>query len=151
MSTLIVSWVEGGGSVQIALAALALLLGFLLAERFIAVETRIRSARNGTGPAAGSLVSVQGHRRLGIIRACIVIAPLLGLLGTVTGMVDTFAGVLAGGYLQEMSKGISKALLTTQYGLAIAVPALVFERLLLRRSNKLTALRSAPGDNKVRS
>jgi len=142
-------WLAGGGGVQIALLALALLLGFLLAERFMAVETGIRITQEGARPAVRSAHSVQGYRRLGIIRACIVTAPLLGLLGTVTGMVETFDSVLTGGYLQEMSKGISKALLTTQYGLAIAVPALVFERLLLRRSRKLAAL--GAGNDEVRS
>ena len=83
---------------------------------------------------------------MGLIRSCIVIAPLLGLLGTVTGMIDTFESILRGGYIAEMSDGIRKALLTTQYGLAIAAPGLIAERVLLNRIEKLARLaRTSPG------
>ena len=142
MTADLIRWFESGGTVQAALAGLGLVLGFLLAERWLAVESGIRHAGEGE-PGVAGMSALPGHRRLGLIRAGIVIAPLLGLLGTVSGMIETFDGVLAGGYLQEMSGGISQALVTTQYGLAIAVPALLFERLLLRRGEKLEALRSS--------
>lgn len=141
------NWFAGGGPVQVALAGVALLLGFLLSERLFAVEADIRAVREGR---AEGVDPVRGHRRLGIIRACIVVAPLLGLLGTVSGMIETFDGVLAGGYLQEMSGGISTALITTQYGLAIAVPGLLLERVLLRRGEKLAALRASAGKRTTR-
>ena len=80
---------------------------------------------------------------MGMIRACIIIAPLLGLLGTVTGMIDSFDSILHGGYVTAMSRGICKALLTTQYGLAIAAPGLLAEQVLLRRLDKLENLRQA--------
>ena len=58
------------------------------------------------------------------------IAPLLGLLGTVVGMIEVFSVITAQGVGSptELAGGISKALLTTAAGIIIAVPALVFHR-----------------------
>lgn len=135
-------WLASGGPVMIALGAVGVVLGFLVVERYLAVGARMRSvraARSRPEPKA-PLVDLSGLRRMGLIHACIVIAPLLGLLGTVTGMIDTFESILCGGYITEMSAGIRKALLTTQYGLAIAAPGLLAERLLLRRLERLSQL-----------
>lgn len=77
-----------------------------------------------------------------LIRALIAIAPLLGLLGTVSGMVRTFEGLNARGQAlleSSVGAGLSEALLTTQLGLAVAVPAMVFERLLARSSGRRRA------------
>ena len=115
-----------------ALGALATVLCFLIVERFMAT----RAGAVLPGPDDGQ-PHLAGLRRMGLIRAGIMVAPLLGLLGTVTGMIETFGGIGHGGTVTEMSAGISKALLTTQYGLAIAAPALVAERILVRRIDKL--------------
>ena len=69
-----------------------------------------------------------------IVAALTAAAPLLGLLGTVAGMIDTFKAV-AGSEGQLSSKvagGISEALITTQFGLAVAIPG-VFGLARLRR------------------
>ena len=124
-----------GGGVMVALGALAVGLTFLIVERFMA--TGARAASRPPDGAQPTLPPLTGLRRMGMIRAGIAVAPLLGLLGTVTGMIETFQGILHGGYVTEMSEGISKALLTTQYGLAIAAPALVAERVLARRIEKV--------------
>ena len=123
-----------GGWVMIALGVLAVALSFLIIERFLATGGRAASR----GPNETALVPgpEAGLRRMGMVRACIVVAPLLGLLGTVTGMIETFQGMGQGQYIAEMGQGISKALLTTQYGLAIAAPGMVAERVLERRIGK---------------
>lgn len=66
-------------------------------------------------------------------------APLLGLLGTVTGMVDTFQVIaqFGTGNAKGLAAGISQALITTQSGLIVAVPGMVVGGLLYRRVNKL--------------
>lgn len=139
---------QRGGSIMVVLAAVGLALGFLLIERLWAVETEIQALE--TKRAASSAprhdgAALAGLRRLALIRACVIIAPLLGLLGTVNGMIATFQSILAGGYLVEMSNGISQALLSTQYGLVIAVPGLLAERWLMKRMDKLNCLiQSAP-------
>jgi len=67
-------------------------------------------------------------------------APLLGLLGTVTGMISTFTAVtLHGtGNPQALAKGISEALITTQSGLIVAIPALFFHNYLVRKLTNIT-------------
>jgi biopolymer transport protein ExbB len=64
------------------------------------------------------------------------VAPLLGLLGTVLGMIKTFAAIAAVGLgdPQVLSVGISEAMITTATGLAIGIPALIFHNLLSARA-----------------
>ncbi|MGB2822937.1 MAG: MotA/TolQ/ExbB proton channel family protein [Phycisphaerae bacterium] len=141
--TVVWTWFASGGYVMIALAALAALLCFLIFERLLATGAQMRAVAAGCAPLgepASRAMRLSGLRRMGLIRACIVVAPLLGLLGTVTGIVNTFGSILQGGYVTEMSKGIRQALVTTQYGLAIAASGLLAEQVLLRRVEKLTSL-----------
>jgi biopolymer transport protein ExbB len=67
------------------------------------------------------------------------IAPLLGLLGTVTGMIDTFRVITAQGTgdPSAMAGGISVALLTTKFGLMVAVPIMLIHHVLSRRVDKI--------------
>lgn len=68
-----------------------------------------------------------------LAKVIVAVAPLLGLLGTVSGMIETFASL---GNLTLFSQsggiagGISQALLTTQFGLSIAIPGLVMRNFL---------------------
>ncbi|MCG8613081.1 MAG: MotA/TolQ/ExbB proton channel family protein [Pseudomonadales bacterium] len=68
-----------------------------------------------------------------------VITPLLGLLGTVIGMIKVFAAIqLEGtGNAAILAGGISEALLTTAAGLTVAIPALIFHRYFLRRVDEI--------------
>jgi len=65
------------------------------------------------------------------------IAPLLGLLGTVFGMIQTFRefALSADPSVRQLSEGINVALLTTAWGLAIAIPSFVFLYFFTRRIN----------------
>ena len=69
------------------------------------------------------------------------VAPLLGLLGTVTGMISTFntITIFGSGQPRLMAGGISEALLTTATGLTIAIPVLLIHSFLSSRADKLTA------------
>lgn len=62
-------------------------------------------------------------------------APLLGLLGTVTGMINTFNAitVLGAGDPKTLAGGISEALITTEFGLIVAIPSLLLHAVLSRR------------------
>ncbi|MEN8210097.1 MAG: MotA/TolQ/ExbB proton channel family protein [Thermodesulfobacteriota bacterium] len=66
------------------------------------------------------------------------VAPLLGLLGTVGGMISTFAVIsqFGTGNAKALASGISEALITTQTGLIVAVPGLFLANYLSRRSEK---------------
>lgn len=63
-------------------------------------------------------------------------APLLGLLGTVTGMINTFKliSVFGTGDPRMLSSGISEALVTTEYGLIVAIPALLIHAVISRKT-----------------
>ncbi|GGC73667.1 MotA/TolQ/ExbB proton channel family protein [Marinobacter halophilus] len=67
------------------------------------------------------------------------ITPLLGLLGTVIGMIKVFAEIqLAGvGNAGNLAGGISEALITTASGLSVAIPALICHRYFIRRVDEL--------------
>ncbi len=67
------------------------------------------------------------------------VAPLLGLLGTVTGMITTFLVIATSGTgdAKALASGISEALITTQTGLVVAVPGLFLANYLRRRTEKL--------------
>jgi len=76
-------------------------------------------------------------RQLRLMRVCVGLAPLLGLFGTVTGMLATFAALASGsGGEQTMgaiAKGISEALITTETGLVVALPGLFLQYHLSRK------------------
>ena len=76
-----------------------------------------------------------------ILAIVAAVSPLLGILGTVTGMIDVFAALTADGNERatQLARGISQALITTASGIVIAVPTLVAHRYLLWRIEK-TAL-----------
>ena len=67
------------------------------------------------------------------------VAPLLGLLGTVTGMIDTFRVITLFGTSDPrlMSGGISEALITTELGLAVAIPIMLLHAYISRRADHL--------------
>ena len=75
------------------------------------------------------------EKGLPLVAITAAIAPLLGLLGTVTGMIDVFRQItnFANPENSELARGISEALVTTKFGLVTAIPALVIHALLNRR------------------
>lgn len=112
--------------VMLTLFLLGLTLYFLLAERLLA-RYFPRPAENVT-PAENA--PLRGLRRLGVIHALIALAPVLGLLGTVNGMIATFRGLENGTASLSVGTGIHAALYSTEYGLALAIPAFLLSRLL---------------------
>lgn len=79
------------------------------------------------------------NKYTGTIALLSTVAPLLGLLGTVSGMVTTFSVIaeFGTGNARALASGISEALITTQTGLVVAVPGLFLASFLIRRSNYL--------------
>ena len=78
------------------------------------------------------------ERRLIYLNTLITTAPLLGLLGTVMGMLITFKGLSIGGgkLMDVVASGISEALITTEMGLLIAVPGYFLAYLIKRRKDE---------------
>lgn len=80
------------------------------------------------------------ERDLKVMGICVASAPLLGLLGTVTGMITTFSALTTGAggdkTMSMIAGGISEALITTETGLIIALPGLFFQYLLSRQHDR---------------
>jgi biopolymer transport protein ExbB len=79
------------------------------------------------------------ERGMSVVAVFGAVAPLLGLLGTVTGMIATFRVItLYGtGDPKLMSGGISEALITTEWGLFVAIPTMLIHTFLPRRVNTI--------------
>ncbi len=79
------------------------------------------------------------QRMLPFIAICAAAAPLLGLLGTVTGIINTFEMMqLSGGAdMENVSGGISEALITTKFGLIVAIPTLLLHVFLSRMARRV--------------
>ena len=111
-------------------------LGEVLASGFRALnsdprctEADLRANMENTGRA----VAHRLERYLNALATIASAAPLLGLLGTVIGMIEIFgsqsaAGVSAGSNPAQLAHGISVALYNTAFGLIVAIPALIFWR-----------------------
>ena len=79
------------------------------------------------------------ERYLSTLGSMAAITPLLGLLGTVIGMIKVFSAIQAAGLGEAslLAGGISEALVTTAAGLSVAIPALFMHRFLSRRVDEL--------------
>jgi biopolymer transport protein ExbB len=74
------------------------------------------------------------------IKSIVLIAPLLGLLGTVIGMIETFDSLQDSALFSQsggVAGGISQALITTQLGLVVAIPGLLVGRRLDRKQDEI--------------
>ncbi|MCX7694064.1 MotA/TolQ/ExbB proton channel family protein [Tepidimonas taiwanensis] len=123
------------------------LLGAVLASGFRALhanpganEAELRAQLE----SAGRLAAARLQRYLGALATVASAAPLLGLLGTVIGMIEIFGsqaspgGLLpGGGNPAQLAHGISVALYNTAFGLIIAIPALIFWRYYRARADAL--------------
>ncbi len=138
------AFLQTGGPVLWAIFALAALIGTLAAERALYLHHRFPAElRRITGdwpqsrPARRRLAR---YRRTAILSACrarlgatlpvlrvlVTICPLLGLLGTVTGMVQIFdtLAIAGTGHPRALAAGISRATLPTMAGMLVALPGL---------------------------
>ena len=87
----------------------------------------------------GRQVVLELERYLNTLGTIASISPLLGLLGTVIGMIKVFAAITTHGVGDPgvLAGGISEALITTAAGLSVAIPSLIFYRFFSGRVNEL--------------
>lgn len=163
-NAVVVLWGQGGPLMgPITLLAFVIYLGsFVLWFRLLAhpmasrsgVESLAQSgqalAKTGLWPE-GSLPTAKGwallredtdrsfQRRVRMLGQFTKAAPLLGLMGTVGGMLSTFEGMKGLGLSQseDMAAGISMALITTQYGLLVAIPGMVLLTMIRSRMARI--------------
>ena len=111
-------------------------LGGVLAAGWHAISSNPRCSADemrAAMEAAGRKAAHQLERYLPALATIASAAPLLGLLGTVIGMIEIFGsqaptGSLSGGNPAQLAHGISVALYNTAFGLIVAIPALIFWR-----------------------
>lgn len=150
-----------GGWVMLPIFLLGLYAWVLLLERFFAyrraksrrewgIASRIRQVVSQNAPlgreavkhaleAERHSVEVDFSRSFPSISVCAALAPMLGLLGTVSGMVHVFDTIRVFGFGNPvlLADGISEALLTTQAGLLVAFPLVIANNQLLSRIERL--------------
>jgi biopolymer transport protein ExbB len=97
--------------------------------------TLIRDVLQEAGRHEATLLT----RRLGVLETVAAVSPLLGLLGTVLGMIRVFTTISAAGLgnPETLSGGISEAMVTTAAGLIIGIPALVAYNWLTGRADRI--------------
>jgi biopolymer transport protein ExbB len=108
----------------------------VLASGFRALNTDPRCSENdlrATMENTGRAVAHRLERYLSALATIASAAPLLGLLGTVIGMIEIFgsqspSGAATGGNPAQLAHGISVALYNTAFGLIVAIPSLIFWR-----------------------
>ena len=155
-----VAWVfDKGGWVSYALAAVSVFLWSAVILRALALRPTAfphgQQPIRGASPLARFIREAQQLRQTpqrmeklaertkrqfetmrGLIKTLVAVAPLLGLLGTVIGMVEMFGsmqGALGADGEATVAGGISIALVTTQLGLVIAAPGLLASYMLKRQ------------------
>ena len=84
---------------------------------------------------AEKLRQLKAKRYLSVLGTLAMISPLLGLLGTVVGIIEAFMAINTGSGMGDpslLASGISKALMTTAGGLFVAIPAMIMHRYFVR-------------------
>ncbi len=103
-------------------------LGRVLAEMLVNRHDSPQGRQVATEDV-GKDVAHQLNRYLPALATIAVVAPLMGLFGTVVGMIEIFASYTpTGGDPAQLARGISIALYNTAFGIIIAIPALIFHR-----------------------
>ena len=148
----IMTFMETGGDVLWAIAALTLFMWALIFERigyFISLHKRVvgeaiqawesRPERRSwsahqirDGMVSRAVAQITGT--LPLIQTCVMLCPLLGLLGTVTGMITVFdAMATVGGNARSMAAGVSMATIPTMAGMIASLSGLVAAEFLKRK------------------
>lgn len=150
------AFMDTGGPVLWWILALSIVLWCLIIERFIFFrfgypnhthrwieEWGQRSDKTSWHAHAirESIVSqakIQLSKSMPVIKNLVALCPLLGLLGTVTGMIHVFdvMSIMGTGNTRAMASGVSRATIPTMAGMVIAIPGLYFSRLVESRAEQ---------------
>jgi len=144
---------ELGGGVLYVIGILTMYMWILIVERLVYLRIGHRrlarsalqlwEARTDHGSWSAhqirnrliSQVSAQVERNIPLIQTCVALCPLLGLLGTVTGMVEVFEvmAIAGSGNPRSMAAGVSKATIPTMAGMVAALSGVAMATYLQRR------------------
>lgn len=147
-------FLEMGGPVLTLIAIVALVLwGFMIERLFYLLGSHRRAMRKAVAEWEArddrsswyahqvrdqiiSEVSMRAEKNLPIIKALVVLCPLLGLLGTVTGMVEVFEvmAISGSGNPRSLAAGVSKATVPTMAGMVVALSGVFLNIWLQKRA-----------------
>ncbi len=153
--TKIQDFLTRGGPVLLAILGLTFVMWSLIIERLVYLRTgHIEEVRRVVAEwkaredshswnalqirrllVAG--VALKLKRSIGLIKTCVALCPLLGLLGTVTGMISVFEvmALLGGGSPRAMADGVSRATIPTMAGMVAAISGIYLSVWLERRAD----------------
>lgn len=128
----------GTGAVVLQRARAGSPLGQVLAAG-LAAQDRSREVMKESIEETGRRVAHELERFLNTLGTIAMITPLLGLLGTVVGMIEVFTVIteIGVGSPRDLAGGISQALVTTAAGISVAIPTLIFHRYFRGRVDEL--------------
>jgi biopolymer transport protein ExbB len=153
-------FLELGGNVLVIIGWTIFVMWVLILERFIFFRTGLRQqakevfrrwearperrswAAANIREAMVSEVRMSANAGLPMIKTLVALCPLLGLLGTVTGMIEVFdvMAVTGTGNARAMASGVSKATVPTMAGMVGALSGVMFATVLTNRANREVAL-----------
>jgi biopolymer transport protein ExbB len=148
----IITFIEMGGDVLYLIAALTFLMWTLIFERIwyfqaehktlirdstVAWESRSERRSWSAHQIRDAIISEASDRITGslpLIQTCVALCPLLGLLGTVTGMISVFDALATqGGNARSMAAGVSQATIPTMSGMIASISGLLAATLIKRK------------------
>lgn len=147
---------ELGGPVLRVIGILTLFMWMLIIERLVFMRTGYRRlVRNALGIWENrkdksswkahqirtriiARVSAAAEKHLALIATCVALCPLLGLLGTVTGMIEVFEvmAISGSGNPRSMASGVSKATIPTMSGMVAALSGIAMSSYLSNRAKR---------------
>jgi len=149
-------FIDKGGAVLYAIAFVTFMIWVMLVERFIFLLFFTKELQNGLVEDFKTYISIDSWQLLKIkeysifkyrqslrgslplVKTLIVIAPFLGLLGTVSGMIEIFDVMAATGSsdAKSMASGVSRATIPTLAGMVVSISGIFFINLYENRSDK---------------
>jgi len=150
------TFMEMGGNVLLLIAVLMVVMWIMILERVIYFYTRHNTiAREAIDrwnarperkswhahrirEAMISEVRISSSQYIAMIQACVALCPLMGLLGTVTGMIEVFEvmALMGSGNARAMAAGVSKATVPTMCGMVAALSGLFLSVWLKRKAER---------------
>jgi biopolymer transport protein ExbB len=149
-------FIELGGNVLLVIGIVTLFMWALIIERLVyirmghkrAVKAAVEIWENRSDHHSWNahqirsrLISVVGshiEKHIALIQTCVALCPLLGLLGTVTGMVEVFEvmAISGSGNPRSMASGVSKATIPTMAGMVAALSGVAMSTYLQRKAGR---------------
>ena len=128
---------------SVAALAVALYLWYSQRKGVFLPDAMARMEKAKDKAAEGGRIAARAYAAVDWLADIAAIAPLVGLLGTVLGMFQAFGGIAsdvsAGAKPVVLAQGVSQAIVTTIFGLVVAIPSLVLYAFFRRRAQKRIA------------